>query len=94
MHRALVLDLPVRGEALGEGVVDRVLDRRRASRGCRQVVDVAAHDQGLVAQAARGLDGLASDEHSGVGLGHLESRATEVGEDGPLGQGCPACAMP
>ena len=53
---ALVLYL-VDHQLLGEGVVDRVLIVVRVDG--EHVVDVAAEDQGLVARAARRLDGLA-----------------------------------
>ena len=53
--RALVLDLPVGGEALGEGMVDRVLVVVRVLEGEQIVVDVTADDQGLLARATIGV---------------------------------------
>ena len=41
-------------------------------------------DQGLVARAARRLDGLAPGEHAQVALGGDEALAKEVGEEGAL----------
>ena len=80
--RALVLDVPVRDEALGEGLVDRVLVVMRVQG--EEVIDVAADDQGLLTRSAGRMHSLAPDEHARVGLGDDEALTKEVGEDGPL----------
>ena len=74
---ALVLDLPVHLQLIGEGVVDRGLVIVRVEG--EQVVDVAADDQGLLARrAARRLDGLVPGEHARVALGGDEALLKEV----------------